>query len=134
MTLRLGFFVDFKGSDSVLLTGTATDIEHLLLALAKFVESNEHQFSVHSLASVSPRHPAHLFAKREAQELQHSDSAQFSWLCTANALPDIQAKLLTLVNSNKGHQYFDLDESDTRLIVSIGEYSDAWWLSSRRMG
>ena len=127
MTLRIGFFTDFKWADSVLLSGTPNDIETLSSELSKFVVSNEQQFPIHSLASISNRYPAMLFAKREAQEPQASNPMQFSWLCSSNALPDIQDKLLSLVHSSNGHQYFDLQGSDSQLIVSVGEYSDSWW-------
>ncbi len=127
MTLHLGFFPDFKWSDSVLLSGTTHDIENLSLALGKFVESKEQQFPIHNLASIAPRHQALLFAQRATEEPHHSNPAQFSWQCTSSSLSDIQAKLLTLVRSNNGHQYFDLEGSDTQLIVSVGEYNDSWW-------
>jgi hypothetical protein len=29
-----------------------------------------------------------------------------------------------------GHQYFDLDGTDTILLVSVGEYDDNWWHSN----
>lgn len=127
MTLHLGFFADFKWSDSVLLTGTPHDIESLSLALGKFVGSNEQQFPIHNLASVAPRHQVQLFAHRVPQESLHSNPTQFSWLCASSSLSDIQAKLLALVHSNNGHQYFDLEGSGTQLIVSVGEYNDNWW-------
>ena len=127
MALHLGFFPDFKWSDSVLLTGTAQDIEELSLALGKFVESKEPQYPIHNLASIAPRHQAQLFAQRSTSEPHHSKPPQFSWLCASSSLPDIQAKLLALAHSGNGHQYFDLESPDTQLIVSVGEYNDNWW-------
>ncbi|MGV3582994.1 MAG: hypothetical protein ACO1N8_11895 [Methylophilus sp.] len=59
--------------------------------------------------------------------MQSSTPNQFSWLCSSIALPDIQTKLASLVLSSNGHQYFDLQGTDTQLIVSVCEYSDAWW-------
>ena len=127
MTLRLGFFADFKGSDLVLLAGASSDVENLSLALVKFAESNGRQFAIHNLASIAPRHQTQLFVHHTAQETRHLVPAQFSWLCTSSSMPDIQTKLLELVHSSNGHQYFDLEGSDTQLIVSIGEYNDDWW-------
>jgi hypothetical protein len=111
----------------VLLSGASDDIENLSSALGKFVFSNERQFPIHDLASIAPLHRAQLFAQRAVQESHNSNPTQFSWLCASSSLPVIQAKLLALVHSGNGHQYFDLDGSDTELIVSIGEYSDSWW-------
>lgn len=127
MTLHLGFFPDFKWSDSVLLSGTTHDIENLSLALGKFVESKAQQFPIHNLASIAPRHYAHLFAQSATSNTHHSNQPQFSWLCASSSLPDIQGKLLALARSGNGHQYFDLDGSDTQLVVSVGEYNDNWW-------
>ena len=127
MTLHLGFFKDFKWSDSVLLAGTSHDIENLSSVLGKFVESNDSQFPIHSLASIAARHHAQLFTHRSVQEQEHSGPTTFFWLCSPSYLPDIQAKLLALMQSGNGHQYFKLEGSDTQLIVSVGEYSDSWW-------
>jgi len=127
MTLRLGFFTDFKWGNSVLLTGTSDDIETLSSELGKFVVSNEQMFPIHSLATISNRYPAMLFAQREAQNPQSSNPIQFYWLCTSSLLSNIQANLLSLSHSGNGHQYFDLQDSDNQLIVSVGEYSDSWW-------
>ena len=124
MTLQLGFFTDFKWSDSVLLTGTPSDIENLSSVLGQFIESPEQQLPIHKLATIAPSHPVQLFAQRISQKLV---SPNFTWLCTHESLPDIQAKLLALVHSSNGHQYFDLEGSDVQLIVSVGEYSDSWW-------
>jgi len=119
----LGFFPQFKGTDSILLAGDPDDIAQLSEALASFVASSQDQLPIHSRASVSHLHPAKLYATRSAQ----SFDSGFRWLCSAATQSAIQGKLTALAGSGKGHQFFNLIESPAQLVVSIGEYPSSWW-------
>ena len=127
MTLRLGFFTDFKWADSVILSGSPDDIQSLSFELGKFVVSSKQELPIHNLASVSNRYPAMLHVRQEKHHSQKSNLMQFTWLCSSLVLPDIHVKLLALTHAGNGHQYFDLQGTDLQLIVSVGEHSDAWW-------
>ena len=127
MNLRLGFFEDFKFGDSVLLEGSAGDIEQLAARLGTFATSQEDSLAIHSLASVAPNHPTQLFVSRSTHGSSTRGTSQFSWLCSPEELPTILGKLQPLVMSGSGHQYFDLIRSSAQLIVSVGEYGPSWW-------
>jgi hypothetical protein len=127
MNLRLGFFEDFKFADSVLLEGSAGDIELLASRLDAFASSQEGTLAIHSFASVAPNHPVQLFASRIARYRQPQGAAQFSWLCSPEELPTILGKLEPLVASGQGHQYFNLVGSSAQLVISVGEYGPSWW-------
>jgi hypothetical protein len=129
MPLQLGFFEDFKFGDSVLLEGSACDIEQLALHLGAFVPSQDSALAIHSIASVAPNHPVQLFVSRSAGSSppQGEGVAKFSWLCSPEELPTILDMLQPLVASGSGHQYFNLIGSSAQLIVSVGEYGPSWW-------
>ena len=127
MSLHLGFFKDFKFRDSVLLEGSARDIEQLAEYIAAFASSHESALAIHSLASVAPNHPAQLFVSHSARRTSFQGVAQFSWLCSSEELPTVLGKLQPLATSRSGHQYFDLIGSTVQLIVSVGEYGLSWW-------
>jgi len=127
MTLQLGFFEDFKFKDSVLLEGSAGDIEQLAAYLDAFVSSQESVLAIHTFASVAPNHPAQLFVSRSARSSPPRGASQFYWWCSPEELPTILGKLQPLVTSGSGHQYFNLMGSSAQLIVSVGEYGPSWW-------
>ena len=127
MSLQLGFYENFKFEDSVLLEGTASDIEQLAACLDAFASSQESTLAIHSLASLAPNHPAQLFVSRSIPSSPPQDAAQFYWLCSSLELPAILGKLQPLVTSGSGHQYFSLLGSSAQLVVSVGEYGPSWW-------
>jgi hypothetical protein len=123
MSFRLGLFQQFKGADTLLLSGSPADIADLSARLGEFVASDAPEWPVHSVAHTSPRNPAQLFASRFSQP----HAAGFVWLCSSESVPAVQGKLQALASSVSGHQYFDLFGSSVQLVVSVGEYSESWW-------
>jgi len=126
VNLRLGFFENFKGTDSVLLAGSSHDIALLSASLNGFVASQESVLPIHSLASVAPNHSVELFAQRAPSSPQ-CQPLQFHWLCSPNEYANVQGKLEALATSAHGHQYFELIGSPAQLVVSVGEYGASWW-------
>ncbi len=123
MNLRLGYFSDFKGADTVLLEGTSDGIRNLCVRIKKFVASSETELPIHTLSAISVNHPVLLFASRNA----NGQGAGFRWLCSQKELNSIEGKLSALIASQNGHQYFELVGSPAQLIVSVGEYGEEWW-------
>jgi hypothetical protein len=121
--LRLGLFHQFKGADTLLLTGTAHDIADLSHRLEEFAASPDFELPLHGFAQVSASHPAQLFACRTAQP----PLSGFGWPCSPELLPSVQGKLHAVASSGNRHQYFDLIGSPIQLMVSVGEYADSWW-------
>jgi hypothetical protein len=127
MTLQLGFFENFKFEDSVLLEGSAGDIEQLAAYLEAFAYSQESVLAIHTFASVASNHPAQLFVSRSVRNPPPQGAAQFYWRCSTEELPTILGMLQPLVTSGSGHQYFNLIGSSAQLVVSVGEYGPSWW-------
>jgi len=123
MELRLGFFPDFKSADSVLLSGSPNAMGIFVEQLGAFVTSPRTEMPIHDLALVSSAHPAQLFAVRSSS----SALGGFRWLCSDAEFETIRDKLQALAGCTAGHQYFEFVSSDCQLVVSVGEYDDAWW-------
>lgn len=121
--LRLGFFQGFQGGDSVLLHGTPLQINALVPRLYEFLASPLDEWPVHEHAIVSRRCPVRLFASRMGM----SRRSGYRWRCSPAQLPSIQSMLQALAVSGSGHQRFELAGSTAQLIISAGEYPDAWW-------
>jgi hypothetical protein len=130
--LRLGFFEDFRGADTVLLSGTALGIHNLVERIRRFAVSSEQELPIHEFAAVSADQPARLFVVRSPRTCGGVGDASFTWICPPLEVEDILGKLAALGERESGHQYFDLPGSDVQLIVSVGEYDALWW--SRRDG
>jgi hypothetical protein len=126
MSLYLGLFQQFKGADTLLISGTPADISDLSDRLSDFAASGLTSWPVHGMAQVSVRNPAELFARRTPQP----HATGHMWLCSPDSIPAIQDKLHALASSGLGHHYFDLLESPVQLLVSVGEYSESWWSSA----
>ncbi len=120
MPLRLGLFADFKGSDSLLLTGDAAALIRLLPELD--AASLGGQFRIHEIAARLPTCSIELVAAS-----QPVPAPAFTWLCDPTTVVSIRTDLQALTQCTSGHQYFDLADSKVQLIVSLGEYDSAWW-------
>ena len=118
MANTLGFFKDFKGADTVLLSTTAEGAADLAKQLQRFASSSMASLKIE--AAEVPEHFTQLFAVREAQAL--TTGSGFRWLCGPKQIAQIEGKLNALANASSGHQYFELLDSRVQLLVSIGEY------------
>lgn len=113
----LGFFEQFKGADTVLLSTDSAGVRELARELEQFAASETAALRIPVMPI--PGHEADLVAVREV----HADgSARFRWLCGPSEVSDIVQKLNSLANSKQGHQYFELVGSKVQLMVSVGEY------------
>ncbi|MEO8629032.1 MAG: hypothetical protein ABI612_13155 [Betaproteobacteria bacterium] len=121
--LKLEFFKDSKGGDTVLMVATDEGLRELRERLAAFSKSAETSLSLHDLAATVVGQHVELFAVRSPSA--HAGSAKsFRLLCADAFAQDTFARLDTLSSGSPGHQYFKLLGSDARLLVSVGEFSE----------
>jgi hypothetical protein len=125
--LKLGYFEDFKGSDSVLMATSSEGVRSLIQRLRLFAISGDNELPLHQLAWVAPGHEVELYAVRSPRPSGVSSRGRFDLLCSSSALEDISAKLSSLATRAPGHQYFTLLDSEAQLIVSVGEYDGSFW-------
>ncbi len=114
----LGFFKQFKGADTVLLSVSADEARNLAKELQYFAASNLAAMPI--AANAVPGHETQLEAVRDARSAEGISA--FRWLCGPTEVGDILAKLSSLESAPEGHQYFELLASEVQLMISVGEY------------
>jgi hypothetical protein len=125
-TLRLGFFANFKGADSILLECSAPqDVVQLSALLSALQVTAEPVLPIHVFARLAPAHQVRLFATRTVDFHQPG----FLWLCSPATVESIRSALKALAGRGSGHQYFELVSSPVQLIVACREYGPEWWLA-----
>jgi len=125
--LRIGFFPRFKNADSVLLAADAEGVQVLIDSIAKAAANPDRAVPVHELAQVSAKHPASLYVAANANAARSVPANTYHLDLSGNARLDAVGLLEPLLKSARGHQFFDLNPKPTVLIVSVGEYDEAWW-------
>jgi hypothetical protein len=123
--MRLGYFEEFKGSDTVLLACDGGEIGVLRASLSRSIPHGS-VVAIHDLAKVSDRYPARLFVCPKTATVD-ATSRDFVWRLSDNEYSDFDSKLEVLESVIAGHQYFPLPGTPSTLMVSVGEYSDQWW-------
>jgi hypothetical protein len=98
----------------------------LIQRLGDFVISFEPQLAIHQFAWVAPGHSTELFAVRSHGSFPRTDDSRFEWLFSDAEAQDVLASLSSLADRASGHQYFQLVDSDARLMVSVGEHDGIW--------
>jgi hypothetical protein len=125
MTLRLGYFGNFKGADTVLLSCDPLEVPPFRGVLAD-VMARGVPFAIHDLAVVSARNPARLVLCPAAAPFRGVGD-EFIWRLNHVEFASVDSKLEVLEHVRAGHQYFSFNKSDAQLIVSVGEYDEACW-------
>lgn len=129
--LRIAFFKDFKGEDTVLLSGDAEAMKSLLDIVQDIASGRTERLHLESLPFVEAQ--VSIVAERSTASsgLRYSSKSplSFSWRLSPDDWEDVSLRMVALLEHASGHQYFDylgvLD--DARLMVSMNEYTDEWW-------
>jgi hypothetical protein len=127
MTLHLGYFENFNGADAVLLTCDPVEVTPLRGVLAD-VMAKGIPFAIHDLAVVSGRNPARLVLCPAAAPFRRVGGG-FVWRLNHVEFATVDSRLEVLEHVRAAHEYFDLDGSNVRLMVSVNEYDEGWWTS-----
>jgi hypothetical protein len=124
--LRMGYFPNFKGADSVLLAADSEGIRFLLAAIARATSDAAHAIPLHESAQVSAEHPASVYVTLNAKSIRRIPANTYYLDVSGNARLDVEGLLEPLAEASAGHQYFDLYPKHV-LVVSVGEYDSFWW-------
>jgi hypothetical protein len=120
--MRLGYFEDFKGSHTVLLSCSAREVAELRLALRNAMDSNK-ALAVHQMSDVQVRKQTRLFLGTASAP---SIDGSFALRLDRTEFENVDSMLEALEGASAGHQYFSLPGEIT-LMLSVGEYDDSWW-------
>ena len=129
-SVRIGYFEDFKSSNTLLLEGDADGLGALAEMLRSLAAGTLDGLALHDLPFVEIHHGVHLTATRSSHDrgTRRADAGNaFLWERTPGGWQDAAEKLDVLTQHEEGHHYLDADEDQVVVQVSKGEYGDDWW-------
>ena len=130
--IRIGFFENFKGEDSILIS---VDIHGLLELEKVFLELSENltEFNFNKLKFLDKKYQInlHAFSDRENIGLLEISHQNYEWRVTKIKWGEYREKLTSMYRlRNGGHHYLDSNSkanSDLQVILSWAEYDIDFW-------
>ena len=116
MQIDLWHFKDFKGSDTLVLSGEPVAIDALAEVLEALAYSNELGVALEDRLPIVGF--GQLFVLKESLPV----TGQFRWLVPTSELLAVAAQVRAVAAGAPAHQYFGLLETETTLLVTAGEY------------
>ena len=133
--LRIGFFVKFKGADTILFEGDPEGIEKLATVCTQLAMGAIQRVDLHALPFVARQRGLQITTNTGSKSIgvrrSESDALRFHWTLSKEDWQDVAWRLQALQAGN-GHQYLGdyLGTSDPiQLIASTGEYDQSFWQS-----
>jgi hypothetical protein len=126
-SIRVGFFEDFKGEDTLLIDVDAEGLSDLI-AWLRDVMSSDRKVLLSACPGVSLQADlrVEVFRSRDDAGLLRTAETAFIWQRSEDGWTDI-VELLAPMDSGACHQYLEGPRDDVHVIASIGEYGDEWW-------
>lgn len=125
--IRVGFFENFRGADTLLIDLDAEGLRALTTWLGD-VTSSERTVPLSTCPGVSLRSGLRVEVILGPDDVGLSRTADtaFVWQRSKDGWKDVVA-LLTEMGSGACHQYLDSPQDDVRVMASTGEYGEEWW-------
>ena len=125
--IRVGFFEDFKGADTLLIDVNAEGLRGLITWVREVMPSSR-QIPLNDCPGVTLQPGTHVQAScvRDDAGLLRTGERAFAWRRSEDGWTDVVDKLAAM-QTGGCHQYLDGPRDDVQVIASIGEYGDEWW-------
>jgi hypothetical protein len=125
--IRVGFFEDFKGEDTLLIDVDAEGLSDLIAWLRE-VMSSDRKVILSACPGVTLQAGlcVEAFRSRDDAGLLRTAPTAFVWQRSEDGWTDI-VELLTPLKAGAGHQYLVGPRDHVQVMASIGEYGDDWW-------
>jgi hypothetical protein len=125
-SIRVGFFEDFKGVDTLLIDVDGDGLRGL--PWLREVMSSDRKFLMSACPGVTLQSGLRVeaFRTRDDARLLRNAPTAFVWQRLEDGWMDI-VELVTRVEGGADHQYLDGPRDDVQVMASIGEYGDDWW-------
>jgi hypothetical protein len=126
-SIRVGFFEDFKGADTLLIDVDAEGLRSLIAWLRDLMSSDQK-----GLLSACPGVGLQSGLRVEVLRVPNDAGlvkmaeTEFVWRRSEDGWMEIIEKLEVL-EGGACHQYMDGPRDDVQSMASIGEYGDEWW-------
>jgi len=126
-SIRVGFFEDFKGADTLLLDVDREGLSTLIAWLQTTMSSGRKMAISHCPGAVvqSGLH-VDLSCVTSETALVRISGTEFVWQLSAEGWAEVIDKLAAM-ESEACHQYLEGPTDDVQVMASIGEYGDSWW-------
>ena len=127
--VHIGFFEDFKSSNTLLLDGDKEGLERLAQAIQELAKGEKETIAIHSLPFVEVHQGVRLFASSSAKDLgaRQQSTSEFEWKRTKSGWEETADKVHVVSQGPQCHHYLDAEKDEITVMVSSGEYGDKWW-------
>ena len=123
--VHIGFFRDFKSSNTVLIEGDSNGLR-LLADTFRHLAKTVGPVAIHELPFVEVHHGIRIAATVSKRDNGASiNGLDVSWERSADGWQDAADKLDALESATAGHQYLDTGSDQVTVMASIGEYGDS---------
>lgn len=130
--VRLGYFEDFKSSNTLLMEADAVGLRALAQTFRSLAAGDDSTVAIHQLPFLEVHHGVRLTAQRAPRDRgvrQIGVENIFAWERTEDGWLDAAEKVEVLIHHDFGHHYLEGDTDEVVVQVSKGEYGDDWWLT-----
>ncbi len=130
--VRLGFFEDFKSSDTLLLEADCEGLQALAVVFRSLAAGTHEVLALHELSLFEVHHGVQLTARRTSRDhgtRRLNAGTAFLWERTSDGWVDAAEKLEVLTRYEGAHHTLDAEDDEVVVQVSKGEYGDGWWLT-----
>lgn len=126
-SIRVGFFEDFKGADTLLIDVDAEGLA-LLTNWIGGVKTSRRGIALEECPDVTrePRVDVRACCVPDDRGLLRTAEKLFVWERSEEGWTEIVDKLSAML-TGAGHQHLDGPNDDVQVMASIGEYGDDWW-------
>jgi hypothetical protein len=126
--IRVGFFQDFKSSDTLLIDGDSDGLRLLSSTFWQLGTTGTTQVAIHELSFVEMHRGLQVYASRSDRDAgaAFEDAGVIAWICSKPGWESASDKVDVLCKEGSGHQYLE-DSSDIVVMASIAEYGELWW-------
>jgi hypothetical protein len=126
--IRVGFFQDFKSSDTLLIDGDSDGLRLLSSTFWQLATPGTTQVAIHEFPFVEIHRGLQIYASRSDRDAgaAFEDAGVIAWICSKAGWESAADKVDILCKEGSGHQYLD-DSSNIVVMASIAEYGELWW-------
>ena len=125
--IDIGFFENFKGSDTLLVSGDHDALRQLLKAVDALASGDTESLVVSSLPLACAHGITLVAVTSEVDYGVRRVGTSFSWQRSVTAWKWVREQLVELLQSNQAHQMLDGPNDEVTLLLSVGEYNSGFW-------
>ncbi len=131
MHVRIGYLENFKGADTILVSGDEEGLQRLADILRSLEDANAEPVGLHLLQIAQARGGVELTAYPVDRELgvrRIGPASCFDWHHSEKGWIESAEKIGVVAQGSGCHCYLGATAaSDAVVMVSKGEYDDVWW-------